>query len=239
MTPTQPLSPARRVTAWTVDALCLLTGLLCRLAPMGGRLLWPQVPVLLWLVVGAGLQGLLLSPLRLGRVRWYCRPAASLRPLGRGWKFAGAAIAWRWQRWLRRTLMWAVLLLPASVCWSLGALETRSEVGVLWWLVGGGCLLLAGLVFLVWQCRYAMAPLFLLEGYPASAALSLSARAMRGGAGDWLRFWWEQGRRALLSLLPPFSLWHFPRLRLEYTRFLLRRRRHSQPAPRGDALAFF
>ncbi len=181
------------VTGWqlaranVVEGACLLIQLLCRLAGLflSGLSLAGRLPGEsgLWLLAAAVLQGVLLSPLRLGRIAYY-------RGMGltSGWRRWLQAVGWRWQLWWRRTGMLILLWLPTALLWGWGEFRRPAGHPLLWLLAGAGLALLAVGVTLLWQCRYAPAPLLLLRGYPAGAAMQLAALAMRHHVGDYVNF---------------------------------------------------
>lgn len=209
--------------AWIQEGLCLLAVLAVHLI----ELLLPSdrlsaVPALM---VCAVAQGVLLSPWRLLRWQWYadfCRSPQAV-PRHRLWlspRPVTAAIGWRWRLWWRRLFAWCVAVTPAVAVWEYGSVVTDSEP--LWWLLGGGILFLAGTVAAVlWQCRYAMTPLFLLEGYPAAAAMQLSVRAMRRRIPAYIDFWGENAGRLLSCLLIVPAIWALPTVHRRHAALLL------------------
>ncbi len=175
------------------------------------------------------LQGVVLPPLRLGRVLWYTHLAAHpnalppLRLLFAGWQRWGAAVSWRWRLWWRRTTALCLACLPPLLIWYGGT--TADPVYALLWLLGGGACLIGGLLWAgLWQSRYALTPLLIAEGWPAGAALQLSARAMRGQKGCTLCFWAAQFPRLIGCMVPPVGLWAVPALRSENAARLFSRR---------------
>ena len=236
-----PLTGWQRAVAVTVEGFCLLAVLLPRLAevwlaahlpeilPLLPRISgFPEIAALVPLLVGALLQWLLISPLRLGRMNFYRALASartreeipSLRPLGSGYAWLFAALGWRWQFWWRRRAVDAVACLPAATVWGLGAVVSDGETALLW-LGAGAALLILGLGGgALYSCRYAAAPLLLLEGYPAGVALRLSAVVMRHRRAAYLNFFGDRLPSLLSCLAVVPALWAVPRLRTEYAAML-------------------
>lgn len=182
------------------------------------------------------LTGWLYSAMRLGRFSWYAALADA--PAG-GWPgatafFAGgrrliAAIGWRLGLWVRRLLAVLVAALPPLLLLQMG-LRVCPEDGLrIWWLGGAGlvCLLAGGLAAL-WLCRYAAAPVFLLEGCGGHEALRRSARLMRRHWRAYLNFLGEWAGALLPCLLVVPIVWLLPRFRLGRAALLLRWRRETE-----------
>ena len=237
-----PLTGWQRAVAVTVEGFCLLAALLPRLAEawltarlpeiflllpsLGTR--FPEAAVAVALLGGALLQWLLLSPLRLGRINFYRTLTSartreeipSLRPLADGYVRLFVALGWRWQLWWRRRVVDVVACLPAAAVWGLGAVAADGETALLW-LGAGAALLILGLGGgALYSCRYAAAPLLILEGYPAGVALRLSAVVMRRRRTVYLNFFGDRLPALLscLALVP--ALWVVPRLSTEYVAML-------------------
>lgn len=247
------LTPWQQVAAAGVESLYALTVLLLRLTE-SVPLLWlladgyPADPALtpprqtaLLLIAGTWLlQGLVLPPLRLGRTVWYCRLAEipgqvpPLQGLFAGWRRVGGAISWRWRLWWKRITALLMVFLPTGLLWNYGGSTPAREAGWSWlWLAAGGLWLLTGVTgVLLWQSRYALTPVLLAEGWPAGAAMQLSARVMGRYRGTYLNFWGGQlSRLAGCALLLPIP-WLLPRLRRDHAALLLyRRRQASLPQP--------
>ena len=186
----------QRAAALAIESACLLVFLLTAATE-----LWLQtlpmtdpVPPYLTLVALSLLSGAVLAPLRLWRAAYYVRLSRntsalpSLRPCGR----VTTAILWRWQLWWRRAAATAIACLPCALLWGCGSFSAQrsvSRVTPLLWLLAGGLALLGGVIAAtVWQCRYVLAPLFVLRGYSAGAAMALSAHTMRRRIGTYINF---------------------------------------------------
>lgn len=209
--------------AAAVEGACLLAALACRLAGAFLTELWltNRLPgaAAWWLLPPAVLQGVWLSPLRLGRQAFYWG-----RPFFIGWKRWWSAVVWRWQLWWRRAVALCAALLPAALLWSAGDRVSRAGGGsALLWLLAGAAVSVPGLIgAAVWQCRYAPAPLLILQGYPAGAAMQMAARAMRRHVGEYLNFLsrWVVPMASCLLLVP--AVWVLPRFRRARTAELAR-----------------
>jgi hypothetical protein len=82
--------------------------------------------------------------------------------------------------------------------------------------------LLGGIIAVaVWQCRYALAPLYLLRGYPAAAAMALSPRAMRGHLREYVNFLGGELPRLCLCVLLVPAIWIIPAFRRRRIALLL------------------
>ena len=140
----------------------------------------------------------------------------------------------RWRLWWKRTTALLVVFLPTGLLWNYGGSTPAREAGWSWlWLAAGGLWLLTGVTgVLLWQSRYALTPVLLAEGWPAGAAMQLSARVMGRYRGTYLNFWGGQlSRLAGCALLLPIP-WLLPRLRRDHAALLLyRRRQASLPQP--------
>lgn len=229
-----PLTGWQQAAAAGVEGLFLLTWLLARLAECGARLWLAGRPqTVLPEPFGSGalaavctlLQGLLLAPLRLGRLHWYRRlctapePLPSLRPLAVGWRQWKAALGWRWRLWWRRMAALMTAALPAMLLWSFGAADAAAAP---LWLPAGALALAGGAAAAaLWLCRYASAPLLVLEGYPAGAALQLSVRIMRGHRGAYVNFYGSHAAALLSCLLLVPAFWVLPRFHRDKTALLL------------------
>lgn len=172
---------------WIADGLCLLW----RLVPALAQLLWLRLglplPHALLLSLGGGLlQGLLLSPWRLARVAVH---RGMPTPFAAGWRLWRQAVAWRWALWWRRCLVMTAAWLPAAVILARG-----QAAPVLWLPLWAVTFLLGTLGGSLFLCRYAAAPVLILQGYPVGAAVGLSPRLMRGHRRDYVdvlaRRWW-------------------------------------------------
>ena len=241
MKDTAPLSTWQRVAALTVEGLYLLPVVLLRVTECIGvwqladpERITPLSPTdpMLWLVGGSWLlQVVCLPPLRLGRVAWYQRLAAvggipPLRLLYTGFRRWGGAIRWRWQIWWRRLVAAAVVALPIAGLWGLAhrlSATGQTVAGLLWAGIGALFILPGVAAVWLWGIRYAPAPLLLLAGCPAGAAIGLAARAMAGHRRSYVDLWGDQvGRLAACMLVFPAPL-ILPGLRLQHVRWLHRR----------------
>ena len=63
------------------------------------------------------------------------------------------------------------------------------------------------------QCRYTLAPLFVLAGFPAETAMTLSAERMRSRVGAYVNFLGGEATRLLACLLIVPALWLLPSFR--------------------------
>ncbi len=221
--------------AAALEGACRLAGLCCRLgglylayARMTGYLAvgWTDsLPggAVWWLLPPAVLQGLLLSPLRLYRQAFYAGLPGN--PFAAGWRRWGAAVGWRWQLWWRRTAALMAALAPAAAVWSLGDHLGRSGRGetLPWLLLGAAAGLLGAVAVAVWQCRYAVAPLLVLQGCPAGAAMGFSAQAMRRHIGEYLNLLgsWALPLASCLLVVP--AVWVLPRFGAARTAWLCAR----------------
>ena len=208
-----------RLAIYTAELWCLQLIAQDRLRPIRHILL-------LTAVVAADL--LVLSPLRLSRDAWYDAAASrtpTLAPLALGWRFYCRAVSWRFQLWRRRTTALLIAVLPAAALLSYGdhlrRMAAPAATVVLWLPLGIAALLLGVGAALWWLCRYAAAPLLILDGYPAIAAMQLSAIAMRRRKRDYINLLGEHLWRALVSLtiipapwiLPPYRMHRVAMLR--------------------------
>lgn len=195
------LSGWQRAQALAAEGLCLLWWLV----PGALQLLWLwlelPLPHRLLLPLGAAaLQGLLLSPCRLTRLAGYCRLAGCpcAPPTPRLWP---RAVTWRWGLWWRRSALLLAAVAPATALWHYGAAAANP---ILWLPLGAAAGLLGLMGAGVVLCRYAAAPLLILQGYPAGAALGLSPRVMRGHIRAYLNFLGRRSWRlaACLAVVP-------------------------------------
>ena len=230
------------LTALSVEGICLLGLLLGEAAaPLGATLLGGRDPDgFIAPVIAAAFWWLINAPLRLGRFSWYAdrrwdgakspRPSRSLARFIDGWRLFFPAASWRFRLWCRRTAACILCRIPAWALWIAGTLF--SEAARLPWLVLGGVAALAGAVAArLWLVRYAAAPVFLLDGYPAGAALQLSVRVMRRHRGEYLDFLAGWTVRLLLCLLIVPAIWWLPQFGTEQTAFLLRLRDSAAVLP--------
>ena len=144
----------------------------------------------------------------------------SLRPTRRGL----AALGWRWRLWWRRGFALALACAPSALLLGYGSFISQQDAAVqpVLWLTAGTAALPLGLVAVaVWQCRYALAPFFLLRGAPAGAAMALSPRAMRGHVGEYVNFLGGELPRLCLCLLLIPAVWVVPAFRRRRTALLL------------------
>lgn len=234
---TTPLRAHHRAQAMIAEGSCLLGRLAIYTAELWCLQLIAQdrlQPIrhilLLTAVVIADL--LLLSPLHLSRDAWYDAAAArtpTLATLAKGWRFYCRAVSWRFQLWRRRTTVLLIAVLPAAALLSYGEhlrrMAAPAATVVLWLPLGIAALLLGTGAALWWLCRYAAAPLLILDGYPAIAAMQLSAIAMRRRKRDYINLLGEHLWRALVSLaiipapwtLPPYRMHRIAMLRAAIT----------------------
>ncbi len=169
----------------------------------------------LQLALAALLYGIVMAPLRLWRASWYIRLASTPDELpslclpGCMWH----ALGWRWQLWWRRLAAVLISCLPSSILWAVGNTATAQSDGAapLLWLLLGGMALLVGIVSAaLWQCRYVLAPFYVLAGEAPDTAMALSVRAMRGNRCTYINFLGNEWPRLLLCLLLIPSLWILP-----------------------------
>lgn len=225
---TTPLTAHRRAQATVAEGCCLLgrltiyTGELWCLRLIALDYLQPiRHILLLTAVVIADL--LLLSPLYLSRDAWYdaavSSPASTLAPLADGWRYYCRAVSWRFQLWRRRTTALLLAALPAAALLSYGEhlrrLDTPASTTALWLPLGMAALLLGVGVALWWLCRYVAAPLLILDGYPAVAAMQLSAIAMRRRRRAYINLLGEQLWRLIASLAIIPAPWVLPTYRMQ------------------------
>lgn len=182
------------------------------------------------------LAGLLNGPLRLGRFGWYaaltaCRPGSwpGIAAFAAGSRRLMAAVGWRFGLWWRRTVALAVAALPPLCLLQAGGKQPAD--GAFFWLCGALLLaLLTGGAALLWLCRYAAAPVFLLEGCSGGEALRRSARLMRGHLREYLNFLGDRAAALLPCLLLVPLVWLLPRFRCAHTALLLRWRQERRAA---------
>lgn len=229
MTTAKPLSHWQRAAALAAEGACLLPPLLAALWNLWRLPLPPSLsPVFpaawlpaLSLVAQALVYGLVLSPLRLWRVAVYRRLCGEARPFSL--RLAAAAVGWRWHLWWRRTGCLAIAVLPAALLWIGGDLAAQSDtLTPLLWLIGGGAALVGGVIAVaVWQCRFALAPLYLLDGLSAEQAAAESARRMRAHTVDYINFLGGEAPRLLACVFLVPAIWLLPDFRLRRTELLL------------------
>ncbi len=230
---TKSLTGWQTVAALATEGACLLPYLL---ALLGGVIFLYRPPYrfffmpasvqsLLIAIATALLYGAIKAPLRFWRTAFYVRlcdagdTLPSLRPTGHG----VAAIAWRWHLWVRRTIFGTVTCLPGTLLIGYGtAARTDNTILPAVCLTVGAVVSVIGVVVAaIWQCRYALAPLFVLRGEPSAAAMALSARAMRGHITEYINFLGGE----LVALLPCLLLFpivrRVPIFRQRRTAFLL------------------
>lgn len=165
---------------------------------------------------------LLLSPLYLSRDAWYdaaiASPASTLAPLVKGWRFYWRAVSWRFHLWRRRTTALLLAALPAAALLSYGEhlrrLQLPASTTSLWLPLGMAVLLLGVGGALWWLCRYAAAPLLILDGYPTLAAMQLSAVAMRRRKRDYINLLGEHLWRVIASIAVIPAPWVLPTYRM-------------------------
>lgn len=191
----------------------------------------------LWGVLGLWVAEIaLLPPLRLGRAAYELAlaqrpgvPAFSL--LLSGFRHWSGAVGWRWGLWWRRWFATSLCLLPGAFVWGIGDVFAHRGAAVVSLVCGAVGLLLLVPTILGVRCfmvRYALAPLFLLEGVPAGRALRLSARGMAGGRRGYIDLSGETLRRWPLWLLVVPAAAEVVRLRHRRAVFLLERHRRRE-----------
>ena len=236
MSSSQPLTAWQHAAALATEGVCLLPILLAALGDLAGLTrppyLLPVIPAAvqptLLTAVAALLYGAGRAPLRLWRTAYYVRLCGagetlpSLRPTGRGF----AALGWRWRRWGRRAAAGAIACAPSALMLGYGsAVSQEADTAPLQpalWLLGGAVALLVGVtVAAIWQCRFCFAPLFLLRGVPAAAAMALSARAMRGHLGAYVNFLGGELPRLIPCILLIPAVWRVPAFRRRRAAMLL------------------
>lgn len=165
------------------------------------------------------LYGIVYAPLRLWRMAFYRRQiCVSSMPRQSVFVLFFHAVGWRWKLWWRRGLALAIAVAPSALIWGCGsAVFTRRSVGGVLPLV---CLVLGAVAFAggvliscIWQCRYTLAPLFILEGNRAETAMALSARCMRRRVGKYVNFIGGELPTLMLCLLIVPTVWIIPRFR--------------------------
>ncbi len=232
----KPLTSWQRAAALATEGACLLPYLLAVLVSLIAQyrppLLLPIIPAawqpFLLSAVFALAYGAISAPLKLWRAAYYVRlchaedTLPSLRPTRR----VLSAIGWRWQLWGRRAAALAVACAPSAAMLGYGSLASRqadtAAVQPVLWLAAGGVALLVGLVCAaVWQCRYALAPLYILRGCPAGAAMALSAQRMRRRIGTYVNFIGEEAPRLMWCLLLVPTAWIVPAFRRRRAAILL------------------
>lgn len=234
--------PSKKLTAWqraavlATEGVCLLSYLLALLGGLYNQYRPPyRLPViptdlqsLLFTVLAALLYGATKAPLRLWRSAVYLRLCASptalpsLRPTGHGF----AAVGWRWRLWWRRLAATSLACAPSALILGYGAAASQqanaNAILPALCLTTGALLLLVGItVASLWQCRYALAPLFVLRGTPSAAAMAFSARTMRKHLGKYINFLGAEIPRLLPCLLLIPAAWCVPAFRRRHTMMLL------------------
>lgn len=242
---TKPLGGWCCTAAWAAEGCTWLAALLPRLATLW---LWNGVlcgfvplfsPTPVAVAGGLLLTGWLSGAMRLGRFAWYaaltdCRPGEwpGATAFVNGWRRIGAAIGWRLGLWLRRYCAVLAAALPPLLLLQCGQRLAPDEQTAVWWLGGAALLaLLTGGLALLWLCRYAAAPVFLLEGSGGNEALRRSARLMRTHWKAYLNFLGDWVGELLPCLLLVPAVWLLPRFRRARTALLLRWRRESAEKP--------
>ncbi len=236
MLPAQPLTAWQRAAALATEGACLLPILLAALGGLAGLTrppyLLPVIPAALQptllTAAAALLYGAVRAPLCLWRTAYYVRlcdageALPSLRPTWRGL----AALGWRWRLWGRRATALAIASAPSALMLGRGATvsqdtDTAAIQPVLWLAAGAASLLVGLTATTIWQCRFCLAPLFLLRGEPAAAALALSARTMRGHLGEYINFLGDELLRLIPCLLLIPAVWIVPAFRRRRAALLL------------------
>ncbi len=236
MSPSQPLTAWQRAAALATEGACLLPILLAALGGLAGitrpPYLLPVIPLTvqptLFTAAAALLYGAVRAPLCLWRTAYYVRLCGagetlpSLRPTGRGF----AALGWRWRLWGRRAAAGVIACAPSALMLGYGsAVSQEANTAALQpalWLAAGTVALLVGVTAAaIWQCRFCLAPLFLLRGAPAAAAMALSARAMRGHLGEYINFLGGELPRLVSCLLLIPAAWRVPAFRRRRAAWLL------------------
>ena len=230
----KPLTAWQRAAALATEGACLLPYLLAALGSFIKLNRPPQylsaVPALwqpiLLTAAAALLHGALRAPLRLWRAAYYvrlCTDESSLPSL-RLPRQALYAIGWQWRLWGHRIIALTLACAPAALLLARGSLASTQNASMqpVLWLTAGGVVLLGGIVAVaVWQCRYALAPLYLLRGYPAAAAMALSPRAMRGHLREYVNFLGGELPRLCLCVLLVPAIWIIPAFRRRRIALLL------------------
>ncbi len=232
----KPLTAWQRAAALATEGACLMPYLLAVLVSLIAHyrppLLLPVIPAawqpVLLSVISALAYGAASAPLRLWRAAYYvrlCRAEDTLPPL-RPTRRGLSAIGWRWQLWGRRAAALAVACAPSAAMLGYGSLASRqADTAAVWpvlWLAAGTVALLVGVVCAaVWQCRYVLAPLYILRGIPAGAAMALSAQRMRRRIGTYVNFIGEEAPRLLWCLLLIPAAWVVPAFRRRRAALLL------------------
>ncbi len=232
MTTTKSFTTWQRAAALAVEGACLLpyivAGLLYLLRAIQNTppSLIDDYRSYLLLTASALFYGAVCAPLRLWRAAWYmrlCRTPAtlpSLRP-PRHWLWA---MHWRWALWWRRALALLLAGAPTALLWGYGSVLSQRGNGaqpLLWLLLGFAALLGGAITAAVWQCRYILAPYYVLDDYPADAAMALSVKAMRGHIADYLTFLAGEIPRLLLCVAIIPAVWIIPTFRRRHTALLV------------------
>ena len=241
---TKALGGWRCTAAWAAEGCVWLAALLPRLAALWlqaitADMVLPLSPAAAAAVGSLLLTGWLSGAMRLGRFAWYaalsgCRPGEwpGAAAFMTGWRRVGAAIGWRLGLWLRRYCAALAAALPPLLLLQLGLRLSPDARLQVWWLGGTGLLtLLTGGLALLWLCRYAAAPVFLLEGSGGGEALRRSARLMRTHWKAYLDFLGDWAGALLPCLLLFPAIWLLPRFRCARTALLLRWRQESAEKP--------
>ncbi len=232
----KPLTAWQRAAALATEGACLLpyllTALVSLIAQFRPPFLLPIIPAawqpILLTAALALVYGAISAPLKLWRTAYYVRlcrvedTLPSLRPTRRG----GDAIGWRWRLWGRRAAALTLACAPSAMMFGYGSLISRQAATaavwpVLWLAAGSVALLIGAVCAAVWQCRYALAPLYILRGCPAGAAMALSAKRMRRRIGLYVNFLGEEAPHLLLCLLIIPAVWIVPVFRRRRAALLL------------------
>lgn len=227
MTHAHTLSPWQTAGALAMEGICLLPPLTAALLGLW-RLPYPP-PLFLFLpsawqpyilpVITTALYTLLTAPLRLWRTAYYRRlHTDSSLPKRSVFSFVFAAVGWRWRLGIRRLSVFALAVAPSALVWGLGTTSPivkahRGTVSPLCLALGWILLLFGILAGCVWQCRYTLAPLFILDGARSETAMALSARCMRHRVGEYVNFLGNQLPRLLLCGLAIPAIWILPSFR--------------------------
>ncbi|MCI8554209.1 MAG: hypothetical protein HFJ80_04610 [Clostridiales bacterium] len=176
---------------------------------------WPHILVLAGMLL---LDLFFLSPLHLGRVRYFVgifQDEVRVRELFAFYspKKYGTAVWWRARLWLRYAAWGTLFCLPGTLALSGGVLIRRGimadPTGILVLclnLIGVLFLLSGGIAFGLWTRRYEPAALLLATGAPSQGVFRRARRAMKGRIGQltWLYLRLAGWKISELLLLPGF-----------------------------------